>query len=76
MWILSVSKKADILKQGEKAYMYGGNTGKMIYSNQMFEDDTFSTTPEYFLAEERFSSGHDDTAGFVEIIDIDGKYLI
>ena len=61
--------KEDILKIGSDAYTAYEDTRKIPYSNQKFAENPADSTPAYILAEERFVSGHDDSAGFVEIID-------
>ena len=65
--------KADVLKIGKEIYLTEENRAKMIYSNHKFADATSNAAPAYILVEERFVSGHDDTAAFIEIIDTDGK---
>ena len=66
-------KKEDVLDRGKQVYLTYEDSRKMIYSNHKFADETSDAVPAYILAEERFISGHDDTAAFVEIIDTDDK---
>ena len=68
-------EKEHILKIGREVYLKKENTQKMIYSNHKFADETSDSLPAYILAEERFISGHDDTARFVEMIDTNDRIL-
>lgn len=66
-------KKEDVLKRGKDVYQNYENVQKTIYSNHEFAAEPSDSVPAYILAEQRFISGHDDSAGFVEIIDTNDK---
>lgn len=60
------------------------NHGKLVYvtkspyvgiNSRHYADTSSFHLAKYILAEERFISGHDDSAGFVEIIDINDNVV-
>ena len=71
-----MNRHDEIMKRGEYVYeMYARRKG-FTYSNRVFADASSETPPAYILAEERFTTGHDDTAGFVELIDENEKIIM
>lgn len=65
--------KEAVLKRGEIIY---NNDRCYTGPNERRYADEGSVAPgKYILTEERFISGHDDTAIFVEIIDADEKVM-
>ena len=71
-----MNRHDEIMKRGAYIYeMYARRNGYTC-SNRFFAD-AFSKTPAaYILAEQRFTTGHDDTAGFVELIDENEKIIL
>lgn len=45
------------------------------YCSRRFADSAAVTQPAYILVEDRFLTGHDDSAAFVELIDENGDIL-
>ena len=58
-----------IMKQGKYVYGCFSRSDGFTYCNRKFADASAKTTPVYILVEERFTTGHDDSATFVELID-------
>ena len=59
----------EIMKRGEYVYETYARRSGFTYCNRVFADASSTALPAYIFAEERFISGHDDSAGFVELID-------
>ena len=64
-----MSKHDEIMKRGEFIYSVYARQNGFTYCNRKFADNSSETFPVYILVEERFITGHDDLAGFVELID-------
>ena len=59
----------EIIKRGEYVYEIYARRNGLTYCNRKFADASADTSPAYILVEERFTTGHDDSATFVELID-------
>ena len=59
----------EIMKQGRYVYGCGARRGGLTYCDRKFAEASAKTTPVYILVEERFTTGHDDSATFIELID-------
>lgn len=57
------------MKQGQWACKVYARRQGPTYCKRKFADDSASLPPAYILVEERFTTGHDDSAEFVELID-------
>ncbi len=58
----------EIMKQGERIYAVYAHWQGFTYCNRKFADNSSTLLPAYILVEERFTTGHDDSATFVELI--------
>lgn len=58
-----------IMEQGKYVYRCFSRNDGFTYCNRKFAEASAKTTPAYILVEERFTTGHDDSATFVELID-------
>lgn len=68
-----MDQRSEILKHGEYiCQMEPRYTG---LNNRRYAEKGSTVPAKYILAEERFVSGHDDTAGFIEIIDAEEKVI-
>ncbi len=68
-----MENKAAILKRGEFIYRT-----KSLYTgpnNRRYADASAPRPARYILSEQRFVTNHDDSAGFVEIIDVDDRVV-
>ena len=59
----------EIIKRGEYVYEIYARRNGLTCCNRKFADASADTSPAYILVEERFTTGHDDSATFVELID-------
>lgn len=59
----------EIMKRGYIIYENEARLKGETYCNRKFADISDTLAPEYILVEERFTTGHDDSAEFVELID-------
>lgn len=59
----------EIMKQGKYIYACHSRNSGFTYCDRKFADASVKTTPAYILVEDRFTTGHDDSATFVELID-------
>ena len=59
----------EIMKRGEYVYTVFARHNGFTYCNRKFADASSTAFPAYILVEERFTTGHDDSAEFVELID-------
>ena len=64
-----MSRHDEIMKRGEYVYTGAARRDGFAYCNRKFADASLETPPAYILVEERFTTGHDDSAKFVELID-------
>lgn len=64
-----MSKRDEIMRRGEFIYSAYARQSGFTYCNRKFADSSSETVPAYILVEERFTTGHDDLARFVELID-------
>ena len=64
-----MSKHEEIMKQGEYVYAARARRQDWTYCNRKFADASSLLPPAYILVEDRFITGHDDSATFVELID-------
>ena len=64
-----MNRHDEIMKRG--AYIYAGFARRegFTYCNRKFADASSTAIPAYILVDERFTTGHDDSAIFVELID-------
>ena len=60
-------QKTEIIQHGKAICL--SKTPYTGINNRRYAENALPQTAKYILAEERFVSGHDDTAGFVELID-------
>lgn len=59
----------EIMKVGESIYRTNSRRQGLTYCNRKFADSSPTAAAAYILVEERFTTGHDDSARFVELID-------
>jgi hypothetical protein len=64
-----MSRYDDILQRGKDIYNLYARESGFTYCNRSFADVSSKICPAYILVEERFTTGHDDSALFVELID-------
>lgn len=57
------------MKQGALTYAVYARRQGLTYCDRKFTDDPSTSSPAYILVENRFTTGHDDSAEFVELID-------
>jgi hypothetical protein len=68
-----MDKHQQIMEQGRAIYERGSRRPLHTYCNRSFGDP--NAQPAYILVDQRFISGHDDTAIFVELIGKDETIL-
>ena len=59
----------EIMKQGKRVYDLYAHSDGFTYCNRKFANTSSASLPAYILIENRFTTGHDDSAEFVELID-------
>ena len=64
-----MNRKDEIMKRGQYVYACFVRQDGFTYCNRKFADAASAALPAYILVEERFTTGHDDSAEFVELID-------
>ena len=64
-----MNRHDEIMKWGKYIYVSFARQDGFTYCNRKFADASSETHPAYILVEERFTTGHDDSAIFVELID-------
>lgn len=64
-----MNRHNDIMKRGEYVYANFARQNGFTYCNRKFVNASVTALPAYILVEERFITGHDDSAKFVELID-------
>ena len=64
-----MNRHDEIMKRGEYVYAGFARQNGFTYCNRIFADASSAALPAYILVEERFTTGHDDSAEFVELID-------
>ena len=70
-----MKRHQQIMAQGEKVYTTYPQHRGYPYCCRAFADDSSSLAPVYILVEQRFITGHDDSAEFVELINEDEKII-
>lgn len=71
-----MDRYSKIMKQGEKMYQIYARRKGYTCCNRRFAPPEAPFQPKYILVEDRFTTGHDDSATFVELIDENEDILI
>lgn len=65
-----------VMRQGALISERDARRRGFTYCDLRFADPAAAAAPAYILVEDRFITGHDDSATFVELIDENGDILI
>ncbi|MBQ7299366.1 MAG: hypothetical protein IJW77_05955 [Clostridia bacterium] len=74
--MLCACTKEAVLQQGKNVYLTCETERKRFSDHSPFAWKRSDAAPVCILAEERFITGHDDTAGFIELLDADGGVVL
>ena len=71
-----MTRYQQIMKQGARVYENYARRNGFIHCNRKFADFSSPLSPPYILLEDRFTTGHDDSALFVELINTREEILV